>query len=265
MTTQTDSSLQTGAHSVERKIVIAAPVEEVWKALTDAEELVRWFPLEAKVTPGPDGSILMRWDEKSEFERGRIQIWEPNRHLRTMDEGGTWVGIAIDYYLEGRGGSTVLRVLSSGFAGENWEETLDSFGLGWDFELRGLRHYLERHRGQTRLVGRAHARFTDEGKTWERLTGPGGLFGSEGWTARVPGAEVRAEGPGGEILKGEAQLWQPPKQLAATIENWNDSWFRLQLYGGTATVWLATWGLPDTSVRALEEGWRKALGHLLSR
>jgi uncharacterized protein YndB with AHSA1/START domain len=265
MTAQTDSSPQTGAHSVEREIVIAAPVEEVWKALTDAEELVRWFPLEAKVTPGPDGSILMRWDGKSEFERGRIQIWEPNRHLRTMDEAGTWVGIATDYYLGGRGGSTVLRVVSSGFAGENWEETLDSFGLGWDFELRGLRHYLEHHRGQARLVGRALARYTDEGTAWDRLTGPGGLFGPEGWTARVPGAEVRAHGPGGEIIKGEAQLWQPPKQLAATIETWSDSWFRLQLYGGTAAVWLATWGLPDSSVRALEEGWRKALSHLLSR
>ncbi|HET6639495.1 MAG TPA: SRPBCC domain-containing protein, partial [Gemmatimonadota bacterium] len=34
------------------EIAIDAPVEVVWKALTDARELERWFPLEARVKPG---------------------------------------------------------------------------------------------------------------------------------------------------------------------------------------------------------------------
>lgn len=37
---------------VEREVKINAPIAEVWKALTDAKELARWFPLEARVTPG---------------------------------------------------------------------------------------------------------------------------------------------------------------------------------------------------------------------
>jgi hypothetical protein len=36
---------------VKRGIEIAAPIED-WKALTGAKELARWFPLEARVTPG---------------------------------------------------------------------------------------------------------------------------------------------------------------------------------------------------------------------
>jgi uncharacterized protein YndB with AHSA1/START domain len=43
---------------VEREIEINAVVEDVWKALTDANELARWFPLEARVTPGVGGKIF---------------------------------------------------------------------------------------------------------------------------------------------------------------------------------------------------------------
>jgi uncharacterized protein YndB with AHSA1/START domain len=45
----------------EKEIEIAVPIEEVWKALTDANELARWFPLEARVTPGLGGKIFVSW------------------------------------------------------------------------------------------------------------------------------------------------------------------------------------------------------------
>lgn len=34
----------------------------VWRALTEAEELTRWFPLQARVTPGEGGEIWMSWN-----------------------------------------------------------------------------------------------------------------------------------------------------------------------------------------------------------
>ena len=37
---------------LEKEIEIAAPASEVWKALTESKELAKWFPLEARVTPG---------------------------------------------------------------------------------------------------------------------------------------------------------------------------------------------------------------------
>jgi uncharacterized protein YndB with AHSA1/START domain len=42
---------------LEKTIEIAVPVEEVWKALTESKELVKWFPLSARVTPGVRGKI----------------------------------------------------------------------------------------------------------------------------------------------------------------------------------------------------------------
>jgi uncharacterized protein YndB with AHSA1/START domain len=35
---------------IEKDIEIAAPMDEVWKALTEPKELVKWFPLGARVT-----------------------------------------------------------------------------------------------------------------------------------------------------------------------------------------------------------------------
>jgi uncharacterized protein YndB with AHSA1/START domain len=32
---------------LEREVEISAPIEGVWKALADATELARWFPLES--------------------------------------------------------------------------------------------------------------------------------------------------------------------------------------------------------------------------
>jgi uncharacterized protein YndB with AHSA1/START domain len=47
--------------NLEFEIEVAAPVEAVSKALTDAAELSRWFPLEAEVKPGVGGTIRLSW------------------------------------------------------------------------------------------------------------------------------------------------------------------------------------------------------------
>ena len=134
------------ARVIETTVEIAAPVSAVWKALTDAKELERWFPLEARVTPGVGGEVFMSWG--APWEGGsRIDVWEENRRLRTrgfLEHGDASL---VEYTLEARGGKTVLRLVHSGFAqGSDWEDEL--FGgtkRGWRYELRSLRHYLERH------------------------------------------------------------------------------------------------------------------------
>ncbi len=61
---------------------IEAPPEAVWKALTDAKELVRWFPLKAEVEPRVGGRYWLSWEGEFEGD-SRIEIFEPERHLRT--------------------------------------------------------------------------------------------------------------------------------------------------------------------------------------
>ena len=43
---------------VEKTVVIDSPADVVWHALTDAEELTRWFPVDARVKPGLGSASL---------------------------------------------------------------------------------------------------------------------------------------------------------------------------------------------------------------
>jgi len=65
----------------ETTIEIQAPTAAVWKALTDARELVRWFPLEAEVEPRVGGRYWISWQNEWQGDH-RIRIFEPERHLR---------------------------------------------------------------------------------------------------------------------------------------------------------------------------------------
>src|SRR5437868_15481875 len=78
-------TMETGrpTRSIEKTIEIAAPVEAVWKALTDAEELIRWFPLDARVKPGANGSVWFSWKNEYEFEMP-VATWEPNQRLQLV-------------------------------------------------------------------------------------------------------------------------------------------------------------------------------------
>ena len=67
-----------GTRQQTHEIVIDAPIEAVWKAITDGEELTRWFVEEATVEPGVGGTITISWGGGDEGE-SRIEAWEPNQ------------------------------------------------------------------------------------------------------------------------------------------------------------------------------------------
>jgi uncharacterized protein YndB with AHSA1/START domain len=268
----TAQSTSAGTRSIERALEIHAPIERVWAALTRADELMKWFPLQATVTPGVGGTMHMAWNEYFEGE-ATIEVWEPNAHLRTtfMEPGGTDEPIRtlVDYHLEAKGGSTILRLVHSGIsADESWDDLYDGIRRGWRAELCSLRHYLERHDGVARRVAWARMETSlSENETWDRVTGVNGL--------RIrgdlcPGDRFAAISPSGEELVGTIILSDPPRQLCATVETLGDSYLRLELdkCGEAASpsiwMWLATYGLQEGFVADLEKRWSKWLAGLLA-
>lgn len=142
------------------EIAIDAPIESVWKAIVDAEELTRWFVEEASVVPGVGGTITISWggDEKGQ---SRIEEWEPNQKLRVtlmpFDMGpAKYDGstpMVDEYTIERRDGKTVLRLVSSGISdAPEWDGFYNGTDSGWRSFFRTLRHYLEHHRGKPRAT-----------------------------------------------------------------------------------------------------------------
>jgi uncharacterized protein YndB with AHSA1/START domain len=249
------------ARDVEREIEIGATAEAVWQALTDAQELTRWFPMDARVTPGVGGSVTMQWQGEPPLH-SRIEIWVPDHHLRLVGLGGL-KELVTDIFLEGRGGSTILRVVTSGFGADaSWDDIIDGFQSGWDFELLGLRHYLERHRGRARQIARARVPITDYPSAWQRLVESSEWFPAD-LSVGAP-VTIRAGGP---VLEGVVRVWSPPRQLVTQVAGWNDALLRITLFcpdqQGTATAWLSAYDVSETELRALEQGWQTSLKQIL--
>jgi uncharacterized protein YndB with AHSA1/START domain len=160
------------------EVTIDATPERVWRALTEARELERWFPLDARVEPGVGGTIWMSW--RNEFAGDmKILAWEPPRHLRTawtFHEGDQYAQVT-DYTIEAKGGRTVVRAVTSGFPLDaSWDGWVEGTQRGWSFELRSLKHYLERHEGEPRHVVYLRRRVPlPVQAAWRRLEGSGAL------------------------------------------------------------------------------------------
>jgi uncharacterized protein YndB with AHSA1/START domain len=187
------SERRTGTRVQEHEVVVDAPIESVWKAITDAEELTRWFVEEATVEPGVGGTIAVSWGG-AEKGKSRIEVWEPNHKLRLAlmpFKVGTaaedpQTPIINEYTLERRDGKTVLRLVHSGIPDSpDWDGFYDGTNSGWHSFFRLLRHYLEHHRGKPRssikIVGKLPGSLEE---AWVRLTGLNG-FGFEPITGRT--------------------------------------------------------------------------------
>lgn len=233
---------------------IDAPADAVWRALTDAEELARWFPDRARVTPGVGGTMVWSWDKMWDWET-RIDAWEPGRLLRLVQEdarpydtSGRMLPegeveparIAIEFTLETHQGRTRLRLVHSGFGhGGAWDDEVEGITEGWQAELRSLRHYLERHRGKDRSLRTALLTTgLSREAAWNRLVGPDGFRLSP---ARLEvGGPYELTTPAGERFTGTVLLDLPRQTMAGTVRELDDGWFRLLTWSaaGRTGVWV---------------------------
>ncbi len=67
---------------VSRSVVVEAPVEEVWGALTDPSRLEDWFADEIDADEiEPDAEVVFRWHDGDEERRAVIEDVEAPRRL----------------------------------------------------------------------------------------------------------------------------------------------------------------------------------------
>ena len=73
---------------VRREIVLDAPREEVWAALTEAERLEEWFANDVELDARPGGKGVFRWGDGDE-RRAIVEEVEEERRLalRWEDDG----------------------------------------------------------------------------------------------------------------------------------------------------------------------------------
>lgn len=144
---------------IEKSITIAAPVERVWRALTDHEEFGAWFRVSL------DGPFVL-----GELSRGRITHpgyehlkWEARVVAMEAPRlfAFTWHPYAVDpdkdysdepptrveFRLAPAGEGTILTVTESGFdsiPAERRDEALRMNTGGWETQVKNVKAHVER-------------------------------------------------------------------------------------------------------------------------
>jgi uncharacterized protein YndB with AHSA1/START domain len=134
--------------TIEQTIEIDAPPEAVFRALTDAEELSRWWTTRAVSDPRTGGSFSYTWEFEEQTERNHTREdtyadVTADEHLRydwPMPFGNT----VVDFRLEPRGDGTTLVLEHEGWGtGGDWDQSFEMHVGGWQFFLGNLKTYLE--------------------------------------------------------------------------------------------------------------------------
>jgi Activator of Hsp90 ATPase homolog 1-like protein len=244
---------------------------------------VNWFPTRAEVTPGVGGRWLVSWDGNWPWNTD-IEIWEPNRHLRLVDRvarpfdvTGTSANasvaplpIAIDWYLDAKGGSTTLRLVHSGFGrGAEWDDEVEGVSTGWPQELNSLKLYLERHRGERRrVVWNRTAVPVPVSVLWPRLVGPDGVTRDGTLATLRPGDRYETTLATGDRISGTVIMSVPNRGLQVTIDGWNGALYRVWVdrVGEESSVnsWLSTYGVLEPVVKEFEARMRVQIERVAS-
>jgi uncharacterized protein YndB with AHSA1/START domain len=249
--------------SYEKQFDVAAPAEAVWKAITEGEELMRWFCVDARATPGMGGEQYIDWGGGAHATQV-ITVWEPNQHLRVeatrpdLPKTARSEPNALDWYLTHQGGVSRVRMVASGFGeGPEWDHEYDGTFHGWDMFHKTLKHYLEHHRGQAanNIVIYAMLEVSPD-DAWARLMSPEGLVQEGSLGNLAIGAPFEFITSQGDRFSGTIGHYAPTKVLAAVVDNLNKSMLRIEIAsvpgrGHFLYLSLSTWGGPKNEVEAL--------------
>lgn len=106
------------------------PVERVWRFVTDADELARWFPSRAVFDLRPGGAVTFTGDPAMPESTGQVLAVDPPRHL-SFSWGDDELHFDLAELPGGRTRFTLTNVLAA-------PDTAARNGAGWEVCLAAL-------------------------------------------------------------------------------------------------------------------------------
>ena len=138
-------------NEIRREIVIDAPIERVWEAITSAEQVSQWFGDVCELKAQPGSRARFGWSDFGDvFEAEVITVEKPVRFAyrwaleedKTLEESPNTL---VQFILEHQGDMTRLTLVESGFSSlpdEIYQQHLEENSNGWDAELADLQAFL---------------------------------------------------------------------------------------------------------------------------
>lgn len=129
--------------ALEKELFIKATPERVFRALTEKEDLERWFLVKAEIDLRPGGAIRFEW-APDVFEVGKILVLEPPHRLSYTWKAHSPNPTTITFELTEENDGTSLHLVHSGIGeGGDWDNYYTSVNGGWSLHLKNLISWLE--------------------------------------------------------------------------------------------------------------------------
>lgn len=132
---------------VHQTVTIKSSPEAVFRALTQAGELMKWFPTRVESDPRPDGKFKFTWEFANANENGSQQ-GEYVEVLPNSKLSYTWtaesISTLVTFHLTESNGETIVELDHSSMQARADSQKLhDMHANQWGFFLMNLKSYLE--------------------------------------------------------------------------------------------------------------------------
>ena len=225
------------------EILVAAPIETVWKALRDPAEMCRWFGWNYP-TMAQDIDMMF------------FQNTLADEATHTIKDSG---GMPDRFELEAQGAQTIVRVIRAAPVTDgSWQGIYDDVNEGWLTFFQQLKFFLERHPGAERRTLYLNGRAASAGAPL-----PAQALGLDPVAIVPVGERYAVAAQTGEKLEGTV-WYRGPYQLGLTVDGYGDGLLILcarprtakSHHGGGSSV-ITTYGLNDAAFDRLQDRWKK--------
>jgi uncharacterized protein YndB with AHSA1/START domain len=149
-------------NQIERDILIEAPVEVVWRTVTEPDQITSWFSDAAEIDAREGGEGTLTWSGRATSKpmtvRISVETVEPPHtfSFRWLHPEGVEArednSLLVEFSLTPEGEHTRLRVVETGLAAHQMPDEqkatyADEHGRGWETHLAALRTHVARQRG----------------------------------------------------------------------------------------------------------------------
>lgn len=143
--------------TIEKDILINAPVETVYRVVTEPDQIARWFADSADLDPAPGGEGSLTFEDRATTQRMTVKLTvqaavPPHRFAFRWDypEGEPPAednSLLVEFTLTAEGTGTRLRVTESGFAAWTRPDAetagyYEAHDKGWEVHLASLQGYV---------------------------------------------------------------------------------------------------------------------------
>ena len=253
----------------EREIRISAHPDSVWAAWAEPEHVRRWFADDAHGLLEDGGRLVHEFEGHPPHEYQVVRVDEPHRLVLEGEMQGRAFRQVVE--LRQEGGSTVLRLVHSGFGRSDPDsEIVQGIDSGWTMALALLKHYVEAHFGRekTTISVLRPAAFEYERLLHHHYLDAGGLGGwlTDGSSGIRDQGEVALRLRGGRALTGSV-LARTDHEVSLTWDE-VEGVLELKAFGSGPEARmlgarLVSWSEDDPLLAALAGELRSAVERLL--